>query len=74
MSDPTPVRLVLVDDHAMFRSGVKAELDHARTTIVGEAPDVDRAIATAHQSLRTFAEHHQIPVRILWCERSERRQ
>lgn len=38
MSDPSPVRLVLVDDHAMFRSGVKAELDHVRTTIVGEAP------------------------------------
>ena len=47
MSDTTPVRLVLVDDHAMFRSGVKAELDHDRTTIVGEAPDVDRAAVRA---------------------------
>ena len=50
MSDPTPVRLVLVDDHAMFRSGVKAELDHARTTIVGEAPDVDRAIEVIRET------------------------
>ena len=38
-----PIRLVLVDDHRMFRSGVKAELD-ASMEIVGEAPDVDRAV------------------------------
>jgi len=36
-----PIRLVLVDDHRMFRSGVKAELDPAVTEVVGEAPDVD---------------------------------
>lgn len=39
------IRLVLVDDHAMFRSGVKAELDRAVTDVVGEAPDVDAAVA-----------------------------
>ena len=40
----TPIRLVLVDDHRMFRSGVKAELDPAVTEVVGEAPDVDTAV------------------------------
>ncbi|MGV1009353.1 MAG: LuxR C-terminal-related transcriptional regulator [Dermatophilaceae bacterium] len=40
------VRLVLVDDHKMFRSGVKAELDPDLTEVVGEAPDVDGAVAT----------------------------
>lgn len=39
------VRLVLVDDHRMFRSGVKAELDPSLTEVVGEAPDVDTAVA-----------------------------
>jgi DNA-binding NarL/FixJ family response regulator len=34
----------LVDDHAMFRSGVKAELG-ARVEVVGEAADADSAIA-----------------------------
>ncbi len=43
-----PVRLVLVDDHRMFRTGVKAELDEAtgsRLEVVGEAADVDAAVA-----------------------------
>ena len=39
----TAIRLVLVDDHRMFRSGVKAELDESML-IVGEAGDVDEAI------------------------------
>ncbi|KRE56983.1 response regulator transcription factor [Phycicoccus sp. Soil748] len=39
-----PVEVVLVDDHRMFRSGVKAELG-GTVTIVGEAPDVDTAVA-----------------------------
>jgi DNA-binding NarL/FixJ family response regulator len=37
-------RVVLVDDHQMFRSGVKAELGES-IEIVGEAGDVDEAIA-----------------------------
>jgi len=41
---PHPIRLVLVDDHRMFRSGVKTELDPAVTQVVGEAPDVDSAV------------------------------
>jgi DNA-binding NarL/FixJ family response regulator len=44
------VRLVLVDDHRMFRSGVKAELDPESTEVVGEAPDVDGAVAVIRQS------------------------
>ncbi|HEV7147669.1 MAG TPA: response regulator transcription factor [Pedococcus sp.] len=41
---PQRVKVVLVDDHRMFRSGVRAEIgDHV--DIVGEAADVDTAIA-----------------------------
>jgi DNA-binding NarL/FixJ family response regulator len=36
-------RVVLVDDHALFRAGVRAEL-HGRVEIVGEAGDVDGAV------------------------------
>jgi DNA-binding NarL/FixJ family response regulator len=39
-----PVRVVLVDDHRMFRSGVRAELGDA-VDVVGEAEDADQAIA-----------------------------
>ena len=43
----TPVTVVLVDDHAMFRSGVRGELAAVpdRITIVGEGQDVDSAVA-----------------------------
>ena len=50
-AQPGPVRVVLVDDHRMFRTGVRAELTEAMTAavsrceFVGEAPDVDTAIA-----------------------------
>lgn len=40
----TGIRLVLVDDHQLFRSGLRAELGE-RFVIVGEAGDVDSAIA-----------------------------
>jgi DNA-binding NarL/FixJ family response regulator len=36
--------VVLVDDHAMFRAGVRAELGDA-VEVVGEAADVDEAVA-----------------------------
>lgn len=50
MADPstTPVRVVVVDDHAMFRRGVRAELDtvgRGVVEIVGEAGDVEEAVA-----------------------------
>jgi len=44
-----PVRVVIVDDHRVFRSGVRAELGPAvadgRLSIVGEAGDVEEAVA-----------------------------
>ena len=43
-----PVRVVLVDDHAMFRAGVRAELASTgagMVEVVGEAADADAAIA-----------------------------
>ncbi|HWU21495.1 MAG TPA: response regulator transcription factor [Nocardioides sp.] len=41
------VRVVVVDDHAMFRRGVAAELagGAGRVEVVGEAADVDEAVA-----------------------------
>jgi DNA-binding NarL/FixJ family response regulator len=38
-----PRRVVVVDDHAMFRTGVKAEIGQA-VAVVGEAADADTAI------------------------------
>ncbi len=38
-----PLRVVVVDDHAMFRAGVKAEIGRS-LAVVGEAEDVDRAV------------------------------
>ncbi|PZR55497.1 DNA-binding response regulator [Xylanimonas oleitrophica] len=43
-----PVPVVLVDDHHMFRTGVRASLDE-RVTVVGEAADVDQAIAVVRE-------------------------
>ena len=42
-----PVRIFLVDDHALFRSGVRAELDRSvpDVTVVGEAGSVAEAVA-----------------------------
>ena len=42
MSAKTP-RVVLVDDHGLFRSGVRAELGR-QVEVVGEADDVQTAI------------------------------
>ena len=39
-----PVRVVVVDDHAMFRSGVRTEIGGA-VEVVAEAADVDQALA-----------------------------
>src|ERR671921_335631 len=48
MTEPAPVRVFLVDDHALFRSGVRAELDRSvpDVRVVGEAGSVDEAVAT----------------------------
>jgi len=42
-------RVVVVDDHAMFRSGVKTEIGQ-RVDVVGEAADVDSAVAVIAQT------------------------
>ncbi|RAX49783.1 DNA-binding response regulator [Arthrobacter sp. AQ5-05] len=41
------LRVVIVDDHAIFRSGLKADLD-ARIMVAGEAATVEEAIAVIH--------------------------
>ena len=45
------VSVVIVDDHAMFRRGVRAELGDGRSRCVAEAADVDEAVAavSAHR-------------------------
>jgi len=40
-----PVTVVIVDDHSIFRSGLRSDLD-GRLRVVGEAADVDAAVAT----------------------------
>ncbi len=44
MTEQTPIRVVLVDDHAMFRTGVRAELRDS-VEVVGEAADAQEAVA-----------------------------
>lgn len=44
----TPIDVVVVDDHAIFRSGLKADLDQ-RIRVVAEAATVEEAIAAVHQ-------------------------
>jgi DNA-binding NarL/FixJ family response regulator len=44
---PAPPRVVVVDDHALFRAGVVAELGD-RATVVGVAADVAAAVAVIH--------------------------
>jgi len=44
VASQNPVRVVLVDDHRLFRSGVRAELG-SRVEVVGEGEDVASAVA-----------------------------
>ncbi|MBL1065679.1 response regulator transcription factor [Streptomyces sp. 7-21] len=46
--EPRRARVVLVDDHRMFRAGVRAEIGRTEDTgveVAGEAGDVDQAVA-----------------------------
>ncbi|MFK4730736.1 response regulator transcription factor [Agromyces mediolanus] len=43
------VRVVVVDDHSIFRSGLKADLD-ATIEVVGEAHDVESALAVVAET------------------------
>ncbi len=48
--DPSvPLRVVLVDDHRLFRAGVRAEIGDV-VDVVGEAGDVDEAVAVVHHA------------------------
>ncbi len=53
MSEPEsgPIRVFLVDDHGLFRAGVRAELDRGvpDVTVVGEAGSVDEAVVAIRQ-------------------------
>jgi DNA-binding NarL/FixJ family response regulator len=49
VTTPTRTRVVVVDDHSMFRSGVKAELA-GTVDVVGEAADVAEAVAVIHRT------------------------
>ncbi len=42
-AEATPLRVVIVDDHSIFRSGLRADLD-ASIDVVGEAGDVAAAV------------------------------
>jgi DNA-binding NarL/FixJ family response regulator len=44
-----PVTVVVVDDHSIFRSGLRADLDD-RLDVVGEAADVDAAVALIRET------------------------
>jgi DNA-binding NarL/FixJ family response regulator len=43
-----PVTVVVVDDHSIFRSGLRADLDDS-VLVIGEAGDVDAAVAAVEQ-------------------------
>lgn len=45
---PQQIRVVVVDDHAIFRSGLKSDLD-SRLLVVGEAATVDGAIRAVRE-------------------------
>ncbi len=47
--EPGPVRIVLADDHEIWRSGLRAELGHD-FQVVDEAADADAAIAAIRSS------------------------
>ena len=43
------IRIVIVDDHSIFRSGLRADLD-ASVEVIGEAADVPSAIAMIRET------------------------
>jgi DNA-binding NarL/FixJ family response regulator len=47
---PAPVRVVIVDDHRLFRSGVRAELGDG-VVVVGEGEDVATAVSVIVQTV-----------------------
>lgn len=52
MTADTQTRAVLIDDHDMFRAGVRASLD-PHVEVVGEAADVDAAVLVIRATMPT---------------------
>jgi DNA-binding NarL/FixJ family response regulator len=50
MTEESRIRVFLVDDHELFLSGVRSELDDERFHIVGEAGDVAAAVVGIRRS------------------------
>jgi DNA-binding NarL/FixJ family response regulator len=48
MSGPAPVRVVIVDDHALFRAGVRESLGED-VEVVGESGEVQEAVSTIEE-------------------------
>ncbi|MCO1339076.1 DNA-binding response regulator [Kocuria polaris] len=46
--EAAPINVVVVDDHAIFRAGLNAELD-ARLNVVGEAASVEQAVQAVRE-------------------------
>jgi signal transduction histidine kinase/ActR/RegA family two-component response regulator len=46
----TPIRVVIADDHQMFREGLRSLLESQNFEIVGEAKDGEEAIRIAHET------------------------
>lgn len=50
MENDSPIRVLLVDDHSLFRSGIRSLLQrHAEFTVVGEAADGAEGVKRAQQ-------------------------
>ena len=50
MTSPSPIKVLIVDDHRMFREGIRARLSrHARFKVVGEAANAEEAIKLMQQ-------------------------
>jgi DNA-binding NarL/FixJ family response regulator len=49
MTAPSPVRVLLADDHTLLREALRRSLESSRVSIVGEAADGEQAIQLAHE-------------------------
>ena len=63
MTEPAATTVLIVDDHAMFRRGVRAELTavgEGRVAVLAEAADVDEAVAAVleHQPAVVLLDVH----------------
>lgn len=50
MSDETPIRVMIVDDHPVWRHGIKADLERSGVTVVAEPADGGDAIELARET------------------------